>query len=445
MMRPTKRLFGLPRGASLTRVCFAALMVAFVSAGPVSAQEQEKQEQQKSYNEQVRKNTWSIYAQGGVSGASGLWYPNISASMFHNVAPAVGLGVDYNICPRVRVGVDYLFSRYTRQQRFLTVMDREDPTHLLYSDYKVNYHNAEATGQFSFLNPKRKKATWLNLYLGTGVGFMFARGNEYDITASTTVTNNNEVPKNVTTEVVVNNTTPSNTTIDAKLNGKNVATKFNQFYVPAIFTIEADVTRQFTVGLKGQANFAIARNDLAPKYTYYGLLTLRYNFVESSASLRAKDFARKLDDANGRINGLQNDLAAQKALAERNANEVANLKGQLANLQNDLDECNKKPVAPPVHHIVRFDKASHVVGKHEDEWLRAFLRRYPGKTLSLTAEASLEGETVYNQLLSERRLMSVLDIITDEGISAEVEQQTAIGADNKIDSPEGRRVIVYVK
>ena len=47
-MRPTKRLFGLPRGASLTRVCFAALMVAFVSAGPVSAQEQEKQGQQKS-------------------------------------------------------------------------------------------------------------------------------------------------------------------------------------------------------------------------------------------------------------------------------------------------------------------------------------------------------------------------------------------------------------
>ena len=69
-------------------------------------------------NSELRRNTWSIYAEGGLSWATDVWYQNRNAKRSYNQSPAVGGGIDFTIRPWVRVGVEYLWSRYRREQRF---------------------------------------------------------------------------------------------------------------------------------------------------------------------------------------------------------------------------------------------------------------------------------------------------------------------------------------
>ena len=62
-------------------------------------------------NKELRTNKWSIYAQGGLSWANGVWYQNFDAKSSYKQSPAVGGGIDFTIRPWIRVGADYLWSR----------------------------------------------------------------------------------------------------------------------------------------------------------------------------------------------------------------------------------------------------------------------------------------------------------------------------------------------
>ena len=67
---------------------FIPLLLAFLFAVAVQAQTEGGQQKE------ARTGTWSIYAQGGLSWAGGVWYPNVDAKQSYNQSPAVGGGVD---------------------------------------------------------------------------------------------------------------------------------------------------------------------------------------------------------------------------------------------------------------------------------------------------------------------------------------------------------------
>ena len=108
-----------PLSGRWARVCLTALLTAFVAVGAQAQTAGEGSTQPpRDRNSELRTRTWSIYAQGGLSWATDVWYQNLDAKRSYKQSPAVGGGVDFTIRPWVRVGAEYLWSRYRREQRF---------------------------------------------------------------------------------------------------------------------------------------------------------------------------------------------------------------------------------------------------------------------------------------------------------------------------------------
>ena len=394
-------------------------------------------------NKELRNHTWSIYAQGGLSWANGVWYPNIDAKSSYKQSPAVGGGIDFTIRPWVRIGADYIWSRYRREQRF-SVIDNNVMPVKTYGNYMMNTHNIKFGVQFNLMEfwPARK-AQWLNIWLGTGLGGTLARGNEYGVWISNT--------KNGTSSSIGNDANISNdgtVTITGNVSTHNRHENFNKLYIPATLHIEADVSRQFTVGVKGEMDWLLNRQEVAPKHLIYALATVRYNFVQSRARKQRDYYDGEIAALNDRANSLRQEADSEKARAEQEAQLRQKAEQENADLQRQLDDCqnSKKAVEATPEHYVQFAHNSSYMSREEKDRLRSFARSVKGEKLTIVAEASTPGTSDYNQLISERRMKRVVDLLLKEGFSLQdLQPQTAIGAKNGKKTFEGRRVTIKVK
>ena len=139
-------------------------------------------------NSELRHRTWSVYAQGGLSWATGVWYRNLDAKRSYRQSAAAGGGFDLTIRPWVRVGAEYIWSRYRREQR-PSALDAGTMPVKAYGNSMMNLHNAKLGVGLNLMEmwPERQ-AQWLNIWAGTGAGYTFGRGNEYGIHFSNTLT-----------------------------------------------------------------------------------------------------------------------------------------------------------------------------------------------------------------------------------------------------------------
>ena len=394
-------------------------------------------------NKELRNNTWSIYAQGGLSWANGVWYPNIDAKSSYKQSPAVGGGIDFTIRPWVRIGADYIWSRYRREQRF-SVIDNNVMPVKTYGNYMMNTHNIKLGVQFNLMEFwTARKAQWFNIWLGTGLGGTLARGNEYGVWISNT--------KNGTSSSIGNDANISNdgtVTITGNVSTHNRHENFNKLYIPATLHIEADVSRQFTVGVKGEMDWLLNRQEVAPKHLIYALATVRYNFVQSRARKLRDYYDGEIAVLNDRANSLRQEADSEKARAEQEAQLRQKAEQENNDLQRQLDDCqnSKKAVEATPEHYVQFAHNSSYMSREEKDRLRSFARSVKGEKLTIVAEASTPGTSDYNQLISERRMKRVVDLLLKEGFSLQdLQPQTAIGAKNGKKTFEGRRVTIKVK
>lgn len=433
-----------PIGGRWARVGLTALLTAFVAVGAQAQTNDEGSTQPpRDHNSELRTRTWSIYAQGGLSWATDVWYQNLDAKRSYKQSPAVGGGVDFTIRPWVRVGAEYLWSRYRREQRFSTLDTRTMPVKA-YGNYLMNFHNMKLGAQFNFMElwPNRR-AQWLNIWAGTGVGYTIGRGNEYGMYFSNTKTVGGTTTPFVDGESISNDDA---ITITGNVQTKNRHEKFNTFYIPASLHIEADVSRRFTIGLKGEMDWLLNRKDIAPKNLVFALATVRYNFVPSRARVQRAYYEGELSTLNDRVNALQREAAEAKAQADKAESARRQAEQQNADLQRRLQDCeNSKPTAAAdqASHFVQFDHNSSYMSRAEADRLKAFARSVRGKKLSLVAEASTPGSNGYNQQLSERRLTRVVEVLVKEGFALEdLHPTTAIGEQKGKPSAEGRRVTI---
>jgi outer membrane protein OmpA-like peptidoglycan-associated protein len=368
----------------------------------------------------------------------------VNAKKSYSLSPAVGGGIDYTIRPWVRVGAEYLWSRYRGEQQISSLNATSMPMKA-YGNYLVNYHNAKLGLGLNFMElwPNRK-AQWFNVWVGTGVGYMMAKGNEYTLSISNTITQDG-VTSPITGNVTLDNS--SSATVQGNVKSTNEHSSFNKLYIPLSLHMEFDVTRRLTLGVKGEMDFVMNREDIAPKNLIFGLATARYNFVASRAQKMQAYYDGSIGDLNYRVNELQkqardaNDRARQ---AEADAQRLAQEKADLQRKLNDCEE-SQKVVEKPTY-SVQFDHNSSYFSREEGEALKAFAQQYAGKKLSLVAEASKPGDKGYNQALSERRLMRVIKALQEAGFAEEdLQPSIAIGAQRGIDSAEGRRVTITVE
>ena len=430
---------GCPDRGSLTRVFLVALLALFSLASAHARTSTNHPTDPQAYNKDVRTGTWSIYAQGGLSWVNGLWYQNVDAKKSYSLSPAVGGGVDYTIRPWVRVGAEYLWSRYRGEQRFSQI-EATMPMKL-YGNYLMNYHKAQLGVDFNFMEfwPQRK-AQWFNVWVGTGVGYMMAKGNEYQMTFNTTVT---EPSARSVTDVTIDN--GSSTITHTVVKTTNEHSSFNQLYLPLSLNMEFDVSRRFTLGLKGEMDWMVNRKDIAPKNLIFGLATVRYNFVPSKAQQMKACYENALAGLNDEVNELRKQAQDEKARAAAERQQWAEEKAALQRQLNDCEQRSAVVVEKPTH-TVQFDHNSSYFSKEEGEALKAFAQQHAGKKLSLVAEASKPGDKGYNQALSERRLMRVIKALQEAGFAEEdLKPSIAIGAQRGIDSAEARRVTITVE
>lgn len=396
-------------------------------------------------NKELRTRTWSVYAQGGLSWATGVWYQNLDAKKSYKQSPAVGGGFDFTIRPWVRIGADYIWSRYRREQRFDKLNTQASPAKS-YGNYVMNTHNVKVGAQFNFMEfwPNRKPQ-WLNIWMGTGLGGTFARGNEYGIWIGNTISENGNTTAFFGDMNISNDAT---VTITGKVATVNRREKFNKLFIPATLHIEADVSRQFTLGLKGEVDWLLNRKEVAPKNLIYALATVRYNFVRSRASKDREFYNEEIAALNDRTNAMRQEAETAMARADREAALRQQAEQQNSDLQRQLNDCrnSKRAVAEAPEHYVQFAHNSSYMSREETDRLRSFARSMKGEKLAILAEASTPGTPEYNQTISERRLERVVKVLLKEGFAPEdLHPQTAIGAQNGKKNFEGRRVTIKVK
>ena len=121
----------------------------------------------------------------------------------------------------------------------------------------------------------------------------------------------------------------------------------------------------------------------------------------------------EIDGLNSQINNLRNDLNNKDS-------QLSAKDKQIKDLQNALDECNKKPkyvkpaTATNLQPTVLFQQGKSNVEKSQMpniEWIAQYMKNHPEANIEIKGYASPEGPKELNQKLSEKRAEAVKKVL----------------------------------
>ena len=427
-----------------------------------------------------RTCTWSLYGEAGATMSHGIGISNVNAAPWTSVSPEIGAGVSFNIRPWIRLGLNYDFSKYARELRFDKlqplgdsavdgtididgnlsgdiVPDRdgsvtgdrlllEKTGGLAYTKMWTQYHAADLTLEFNVMEIwKNRTDKRFNLYAGAGFGWLFARGNTYNIAMG------NERWKEKYKE-----------TTDIWLKAENTRHNYNTGYVPMLVSAEFDVSPIVTLGLQGNYK-RLLKCDNAPKGIGTVSMVVRLNllggksgYVSKASKLRESENALAAmrdmneavkEDCEDSVHSLKDDLADSE-------NEVARLKSELEDLKKENEalksqaEENPKMSRDTLGNIcVMFDFDSSKLRQQAKTELDDFARRIKsteGYELFVTGEASASGDGRYNLKLSELRIDSVIRHLSKKGIDCSRAYRQPLGDTGKDSSKSAQRVTILI-
>ncbi len=397
-----------------------------------------------------RTSTWSLYAEGGATMVHGLGMSSVDAAPGMNIFPEIGAGVSFNIRPWVRFGVNYDFSKYAREQRFSEFQPLEIPVGdgtlseqyggLAYSKMWTHYHAADATIEFNLMELwKNREDRRFNLYAGAGFGWIFAKGNTYDISMGHERWSE-----------------PYKETINTWLNAVNTHHKYNVGYVPMLLSAEFDISPVVTVGLQGNYK-RLLKCDNAPKGIGTASVVLRLNILGAKSGY--KSTGRKLRESELALAAMTVAGAAAKADCEASGkakdealasarNENTSLKSRVEALEKENAELKSRQTNETLEKLtVQFSNDSFKLLPEAKASLDAFAERL--KTMKETelvvvGEASATGSSGHNLRLSELRIETVLDYLRKQGVDCSRAFRQPLGDSGKDASDAARRATILV-
>lgn len=395
-------------------------------------------------------STWSLYAEGGATMVHGLGMSSVDAAPGMNIFPEIGAGVSFNIRPWIRLGVNYDFSKYAREQRFSEFQPLEIPAGegtlseqyggLVYSKMWTHYHAADATVEFNLMELWRnRKDKRFNLYAGAGFGWLFAKGNTYDISMG------HERWSESYKE-----------TINTWLNAVNTSHKYDVGYVPMLLSAEFDISPVVTVGLQGNYKRLLSC-DNAPKGIGTASVVLRLNILGSKSGY--KSTGRKLRESELALAAMTVASAAAKADCEASGkakdealasamSENASLKEQVETLGKENAELKARRTNEALEKLtVQFANDSFKLSAAAKADLDAFAERMKALNeteLVVVGEASATGASGHNLRLSELRIETVLDYLRKQGVDCSRAFRQPLGDSGKDASDAARRATILV-
>ena len=392
-----------------------------------------------------RTCTWSLYGEAGATMSHGIGISNVNAAPWTSVSPEIGAGVSFNIRPWIRLGLNYDFSKYARELRFNKLQpfgdsagDRlllEKTGGLAYTKMWTQYHATDLTLEFNVMEIwKNRTDKRFNLYAGAGFGWLFAKGNTYNIAMG------NERWKEKYKE-----------TTDIWLKAENTRHNYNTGYVPMLVSAEFDVSPIVTLGLQGNYK-RLLKCDNAPKGIGTVSMVVRLNLLGGKSGYKSK--ARRLRESEDALAAMRDMNAAMKEDCEDSVhslkddladseNEVAKLKSQLEDLEKEKEALKSQAEVKPKRDTldtgcILFDFDSSKLRPKAKTTLNDFsdrLKSMEGYDLVVIGEASAIGDSRYNQRLSELRIDSVINYLSKKGIDCSRAYRQALG-DSRNDKTE---------
>lgn len=433
-----------------------------------------------------RTCTWSLYGEAGATTSHGIGISNVNAAPWTSVSPEIGAGVSFNIRPWIRLGLNYDFSKYARELRFNKLQPLGTPAgdgtidtdgthtgdlsgdfsgeiipdidgtpagdrHLLektgglaYTKMWTHYHATDLTLEFNVMEIwKNRTDKRFNLYAGAGFGWLFAKGNTYNIAMG------NERWKEKYKE-----------TTDIWLKAENTRHNYNTGYVPMMVSAEFDVNPIVTLGLQGNYK-RLFKCDNAPKGIGTVSMVVRLNLLGGKSGYKSKasrlresenalaamrDMNEVLkDECEDSMSDLKDELAASQ-------HEIEKLKSQLEGLKKENEELKTQVEEKPKHDTLdtgcaMFDFDSYKLRPQAKAELNDFanrLKSMEGYDLVVIGEASAIGDSGYNQRLSERRIGSVINYLGKKGIDCSSAYRQALGDSRNDKSESAQRATILV-
>ena len=198
---------------------------------------------------------------GGPSWNVGGGFASVGSNKEGAMQPEAGVGVSVNILPQLRVGLAYDYTRMVREQidgTLTPMVGNVQPGSVegtVYRDLKTSFHALDVTAEFNVL----PKASPLALYVGTGVGCLFASGTTWSL----------GVRDEVSADGWRNRVT---------VDGHNTPHCYQAPFVPASLSLEFRVLPSTYVCLGGMYRFVLSKNTLAPKGQAGATLGMRLTF-----------------------------------------------------------------------------------------------------------------------------------------------------------------------
>lgn len=427
-----------------------------------------------------RTCTWGLYGEAGATMSHGIGISNVNAAPWTSISPEIGAGVSFNIRPWIRLGLNYDFSKYARELRFDKLQplgdfagdgtididgnlsgdivpgidgsvtgDRlllEKTGGLAYTKMWTQYHATDLTLEFNVMEIwKNRTDKRFNLYAGAGFGWLFARGNTYNIAMG------NERWKEKYKE-----------TTNIWLKAENTRHNYNAGYVPMLVSAEFDVSPIVTLGLHGNYK-RLLKCDNAPKGIGTVSMVVRLNLLGGKSGYKSK---------SGKLRESENALAAMRDMNEAvkedcedsvhslkddladSENEVARLKSELEDLKKENEALKLQAEEKPKmsrdtlgNICVMFDFDSSKLRKQAKTELDDFARKIKsteGYELFVTGEASASGNSRYNLKLSELRIDSVISHLSKKGIDCSRAYRQPLGDTGKDSSKSAQRVTILI-
>lgn len=429
-----------------------------------------------------RTCTWSLYGEAGATMSHGIGISNVNAAPWTSVSPEIGAGVSFNIRPWIRLGLNYDFSKYARELRFNKLQPLDTPagdgtidtdgTHtgdlsgeiipdidgsvtgdrlllektggLAYTKMWTHYHAPDLTLEFNVMEIwKNRTDKRFNLYAGAGFGWLFAKGNTYNIAMG------NERWKEKYKE-----------TTDIWLKAENTRHNYNTGYVPMLVSAEFDVSPIVTLGLQGNYK-RLFKCDNAPKGIGTVSMVVRLNLLGGKSGYKSK--ASRLRESENALAAMrdmnevlkdecEDSMSDLKDELAESQHEIEKLKSELEGLKKENEELKTQVEEKPKHDTLdtgcaMFDFDSYKLRPQAKAELNDFanrLKSMEGYDLVVIGEASAIGDSGYNQRLSERRIGSVINYLGKKGIDCSSAYRQALGDSRNDKSESAQRATILV-
>ena len=403
-----------------------------------------------------RTCTWSLYGEAGATMSHGIGISNVNAAPCTSVSPEIGAGVSFNIRPWIRLGLNYDFSKYARELRFDKLQPFGDSARdrlllektggLAYTKMWTQYHATDLTLEFNVMEIwKNRTDKRFNLYAGAGFGWLFARGNTYNIAMG------NERWKEKYKE-----------TTNIWLKAENTRHNYNTGYVPMLVSAEFDVSPIVTLGLQGNYK-SLLKCDNAPKGIGTVSMVVRLNLLGGRSGYKSKSHILResqnalaamtdmneavKEDYEDSVHSLKDDLADSENEVARLKSELEDLKKENESLKSQAEEKPKMSRDTLGNICVMFDFDSSKLRKQAKTELDDFAKRIKsteGYELFVTGEASAGGDSRYNLKLSELRIDSVISHLSKKGIDCSRAYRQPLGDTGKDSSKSAQRVTILI-